>query len=705
MNIMTSGTFDEYRDDVGVYLRFFLINMIAILSGTFLLGYGIFDIFQGQALLGLTTVGAGILLLINFVFLRATRKYLLAGWVAALLIAGFFAFLLSTGGSENSGPLWIYTLPGVAFILLGAKAGTFLMLAFYAFSALVLLVPESPLLFTWYSPAFVRRFFSSLLTVQILAYLFVHMRVLSQKMTVQKNRELEAAIADARRVEKALRESEKRFRDISFSMADWIWEINREGVYTYASKSVKGILGFEPDELMGKTPFDLMDRKESKRVGKMCLKTMAEGRPIVDLENWNLAKSGQKVCLLTNGVPILDQNGEIIGYRGVDKDITDRKLMEAEFLKTQKLESVGILAGGIAHDFNNILTAILGNISLVKMGVKHDKELIRSLSESEHACQQAKNLTQQLLTFSRGGLPVKKTIVIANLIREAATLALRGSSSRCEFAIADDLKPVDVDPGQMNQVINNIVLNAGQAMPDGGVVRVRAENFPVGRGVEPAPGEGEYVRIEIQDTGTGISPEIVHKVFDPYFSTKKAGSGLGLAVAYSIVKNHQGVITVDSEKDSGTTFTIYLPVSSEPGEMEREKGGELIFGRGRVLLMDDEEAVRNVTEKIIRYLGYEIDYADDGRVAVEMYRKAREEGSPYDLVILDLTVPGGMGGKETAEKILEIDRGARLVIASGYSSDTAGFSRPAGGYYRAFLTKPYRIKEISEVLDRVVKSE
>ena len=384
----------------------------------------------------------------------------------------------------------------------------------------------------------------------------------------------------------------------------------------------------------------------------------------------------------------------------LQREIVERERMESELSRMQKLESLGLLAGGIAHDFNNLLGAIMGNVSLALLDVEPANPAHRQLAKAEQAALRAQELTRQLLTFSRGGAPVKRLIALSGVIAEAAGFSLRGSRVLHELAIPGDLWPVEADEGQMMQVFNNLLINADQAMPSGGIIRISAQNVTLGEGNDLPLSAGRYVKISITDEGTGIPPEHLAKVFDPFFTTKQKGSGLGLAASYSIIRKHEGLITVDSELGRGTTFSIYLPASQ----------GDVTFfsrvdtftkGNGRVLVMDDEEDMRNTTGDMLTRLGYTVDYAGEGVEAVAKYRQAREEGRPFDAVIMDLTVPGGMGGKEAARKLLELDPEARAIVSSGYSQDPIMSDFLSHGF-RAVVKKPYRLRELSEVVAAVI---
>ncbi len=382
-------------------------------------------------------------------------------------------------------------------------------------------------------------------------------------------------------------------------------------------------------------------------------------------------------------------------------DITEKRRIGEELAKLEKLESLGMLAGGIAHDFNNFLTAILGNVALARMHSKSPEKLLERLSEAEKACLQAQGLTQQLLTFSKGGAPIKKSESIARLVEDSCKFALRGSNVAADFSLPENLLPVEVDSGQIGQVLNNLMINAAQAMPQGGLIAVCAQNCTVsyenGLPVEP----GKYVQLQIKDQGIGIPENILPRIFDPYFTTKQRGSGLGLATAYSIIKNHGGFITAQSELGTGTTFTVYLPASEEKTEIA-EAPKDTVAGFGsRILLMDDSEAIRDFSAEVLSTLGYEVFLASDGAEAVDLYTWLRNTTRPIDAVILDLTVPGGMGGLEAIRKLRGIDRNVRAIVSSGYSTDPIMANYREYGF-RAVVAKPYTIAEFSDILSRVL---
>ncbi len=383
--------------------------------------------------------------------------------------------------------------------------------------------------------------------------------------------------------------------------------------------------------------------------------------------------------------------------------IAEKRRMEEELFRTRHLESLGILAGGIAHDFNNLLTAIMGNTSLAKMLVDPGTKVCARLAEVEKASIRARDLTQQLLTFSKGGAPIKKVTSIADVICDSARFALRGSTSRCKFDIAEDLWPVEVDEGQISQVISNIVINADQATPEGGVVAIKVENSLLHEGQIVNLRAGKYIRISLADSGSGIAEEHLSKIFTPYFTTKQKGSGLGLATSYSIITKHGGAITVDSRIGIGTTFYIHLP-ASEGNLPKKEKAEETgLTGSGRILIMDDEESVRCTAGEVLVHAGYQVTYVDDGTEAIASFSRAREAGEPFDAVILDLTIPGGMGGKEAVQKLLEIEPEAKAIVSSGYAHGPIMADFREHGF-KGMIAKPYQAEELCRVVREVISA-
>ncbi len=388
-------------------------------------------------------------------------------------------------------------------------------------------------------------------------------------------------------------------------------------------------------------------------------------------------------------------------------DITDLKVaekekdkFEAQVQQAQKLEAIGTLAGGIAHDFNNMLSVITGNISYALSSLNKDGELYNVLSEAQKGVKQAQTLTQQLLTFSKGGEPVKKIADINQLIKETTQFVISGANVRCEFDLSNSLSNVEVDTGQINQVISNLVINANQSMPDGGIIYIKTENIKIeGEKSIPLP-DGQYIKITVEDQGIGISKNHIEKIFDPFFTTKQKGNGLGLSTVYSIIKKHNGHISAYSEIEKGTSFHIYIPASQK--ELKRNENNLEVShqGQGKILIMDDQEPILTMVELMLNQMGYETSSAIDGSQAVEIYKDALSTEKPFDLVVLDLTVPGGMGGLKTIIELLKIDPNVNAIVSSGYSNNPIMANYEDYGFC-GVVPKPYTMSHLSEVLNQI----
>ena len=384
------------------------------------------------------------------------------------------------------------------------------------------------------------------------------------------------------------------------------------------------------------------------------------------------------------------------------REISERKRAEDELIKAQKLESLGVFAGGIAHDFNNILTSILANLSFARMQLSPSHTISKRLEECEKATVRASELTRQLLTFARGGEPVKKLLDPAPLVREAASFVLRGSTVRSIVDLPADLWCLEADAGQLSQSLHNLLINAAQAMPDGGEVTVRGGNESLDTDNTHRLPAGDYIRITVEDHGCGIPRENLARIFDPYFTTKSQGSGLGLASVYSIVKRHGGTVGISSTLGVGSSFDIHLPAlpGKRPEGVAVKVTAELPGG-GRILIMDDEDFIRAIATEILQYKGYEVASCADGREAVDLYRSARQGNVPYAAVILDLTIPGGMGGKEAAVLILELDPEAVLIVSSGYSNDPIIANYQNFGFSGS-ISKPFDADTLARELERLI---
>ena len=398
-------------------------------------------------------------------------------------------------------------------------------------------------------------------------------------------------------------------------------------------------------------------------------------------------------------------------------DANVQSLEESDCLDTagrleedSKLESIAALSGGIAHDYNNLLTAIIGNITLAQTYLDKDDKPHMLLDHALVASKTAKNLTQKLITFSKGGSLNKEIAAIDRLVISAADFTLSGSNIECIYHFQPDLWMVDVDQSQIGQAIHNVVMNAREAMPQGGIIEVTVENVVL-TDEAPTLGQGNYVRISIADQGNGIPEKEFGNIFAPYYSTKKMGNekgmGLGLSICHSIIKKHDGDVAVESQMGVGTIFHLYLPAAdAESIEKKQEvetTGQGLIFGEGKILVMDDEDIIRKLAGEILSYLGYEVEFARDGAEAVDLYKASMKSGKPFDAVILDLTVRGGMGGKDAIQRLIAVDSTVKGIVSSGYSDDPGMTDFREYGF-SGVVAKPYTVEELGETLSRVLNN-
>jgi two-component system cell cycle sensor histidine kinase/response regulator CckA len=543
------------------------------------------------------------------------------------------------------------------------------------------------------------------------------------------------------RSEDALKKSKELLEKTFASLHDAIFIVDAQTEKIIdCNPTATKIFGYKREEILDmKIGFLYISENENKKFNDH-LKYAIEKKGFLFIQDISMKRKDETIFPAEySTLPLEDDKGEVIGWVNVVRDITDQNKMKEELIRAEKLESMGILAGGIAHDFNNLMVGILGNISLIKSFIVQQNEAYGIVEDIEKAAFRTRDLTRQLLTFSKGGYPVKKIASITEITKESARFALSGSKVKCQFSIPDDISAVNVDEGQIGQVINNIIINAIQAMPEGGMIEIEFKNITIDknnvmrctgcsitwtedrlycarqescsvlcrivsqaeRGV--SLGEGEYVRISIKDHGIGIAKQYLPKIFDPYFTTKQDGSGLGLATAYSIVKRHGGHIDVESELGVGTTFHIYLPATIEKFTLGMMQEKIPLSGKGNILVMDDKEVVRNAAKRMLSSIGYDVVLARDGSEAIAMYKKALQSGEPFDAVILDLTVPGGMGGKETVKKVLEIDPNAKVIVSSGYSNDPMMSEFKKYGFV-GLLEKPYRMQELRDTLLKAIET-
>ncbi len=516
-------------------------------------------------------------------------------------------------------------------------------------------------------------------------------------------------IDQRKRTELDLIDERERLKVTLRSIGDGVITSDTEGHIVLLNRVAEQLTGWTQNEAVGR-PVEEVFQIINERTGKPCenpVRKVLKLGCIIGLANHTalIARDGTKRSIADSGAPIRDRNSTIIGTVLVFRDVTDELAMERELLKTRKLESVGILAGGIAHDFNNILMALTGNISLAMRYIKPENRASSLLARAEKAAGRAANLTRQLLTFSKGGDPIKEISSLQSIIRESADFVILGSNAACTYHLAADLWPVSIDQGQIGQVIQNLVINARQAMPEGGTIDISAENIrDITRETHLSIPSGSYVKICVTDCGTGITEQHLEKIFDPYYTTKEHGTGLGLAVCYSIINKHNGIINAASTPGKGTSFTIYLPAS--PGAEVEQQAQESIAvrGHGTILIMDDDKMVREITLKMLTYLGYKGVGTENGEEAVAAYKQIMTDNGPVQAAILDLTISGGLGGRKTAEQILAMDPPARLLVASGYSNDPVMADHAKYGF-KAMLSKPFSIKELAAALSAVIAAD
>lgn len=511
-------------------------------------------------------------------------------------------------------------------------------------------------------------------------------------------------ITERKETELALAAEKERLAVTLRSLGEGVITTDKVGRVVLMNQEAERLTGWTQQEAQGREVQEVLRLyHEETREPVRWIEKEGVGEGVLPHEDEALliTRDGAERPVAWRRTAIRDQKSVVIGSVVVFQDIGMRRRAEQELLRAEKLQSIGILAGGIAHDFNNLLTVILGNISLARMQAEADEELRRCLTEAEGAITEAIGLTKQLLAFAKGGAPIRKPVDVKELLTNAVQFVCRGSAVRWTVEVGDQVWPVIADAGQLSQVIHNLVINALQAMERGGQVRVGAENAVIESGEVRALQPGRYVRIWVSDTGVGIPREHLTKIFDPYFSTKPQGSGLGLAVSYSIIKSHHGHIEVESEVGKGSTFSVYLPAAAEPVERER-RVEKVLPGGGHVLLVDDEEDILATTGTMLRRLGYSVEAVRDGEEAVRLYCRARSEGMKFDVVILDLTIPGGLGGVEIVRRLREVDPCVVAIASSGYSNDPVMAEYERYGF-RGVLTKPYTLHRLSVAVQEALK--
>ena len=500
-------------------------------------------------------------------------------------------------------------------------------------------------------------------------------------------------------------EAEKELLAVTLnSIGDGVIATDLKGQVTLINGIAEELTGWSKEKAFTK-PLSEVFNIINEKTGIVCEnpveKVLKTGR-IIGLANHTalISKDGSEKSIADSAAPIRNKNNEIVGTVLVFRDVTLENLVSAELSKTKRLESVGLLAGGIAHDFNNFLTGIMGNINLALSKIDGEHDAYALLESAESASKRASKLTQQLLTFSKGGEPVVEVTSIYNLVSESANFTLSGSGIACRINQGVDLWAAVIDPGQIDQVLQNILLNARQAMPEGGTITILCENFiKTSNKQNSLPiSAGDYMRIIISDEGVGIPPNLLEKIFDPYFTTKQEGSGLGMAITQAIIFKHGGFIECASISGQGTVFTVYLPAVRAAATKKISSVIEQT-GSGRVLVMDDEEMIGILVENMLASCGYTAVSVGNGEQALALYKEAMDSSHAFDVVIMDLTIPGGLGGKETIDQLLALDPNATAVVSSGYSNDPVMANYNDYGF-KGCLTKPF-LK--NDLVDLIVK--
>ncbi len=508
-------------------------------------------------------------------------------------------------------------------------------------------------------------------------------------------------ITNRKIMEEALAAEKERLVVTLRSIGDGVITTDQEGKVFMINEVAEKLTGWKQAEAYGKH-FSKVFNVETmgQEVGRKFSNSLTFDTTQINQETILISKNDARLYIEGTVAPIRKPNNAIIGNVIVFRDISERRRIQEDLERVRRLDSLAILAGGIAHDFNNFLTAILGNLSIARLYFRTGKDPQDKLQKAELASLNARELTRQLLIFSKGGAPIKKTTAIQDLLRDFTQFALSGSKVKASFDIEKDLQPVDIDEGQFNQVINNIVINAVQAMPHGGTLTVQASNITLLETTSLPIPKGRYVKISIKDQGQGIPEAILHKIFDPYFTTKPNGTGLGLATTYSIIKNHDGYITVDSEVSKGTTFHIFLPASRKNIEKNQDSDDTTFKSKGKIIIMDDERMILEVAGSMLKEMGFEPIYARDGKEAIDKYLQYSNENVDIKAVIMDLTVPGGMGGKEAIMKLRDIAPNIKAIVSSGYSTDPVMSDYRKYGF-DAMVSKPYVFNELNLALREV----
>lgn len=512
-------------------------------------------------------------------------------------------------------------------------------------------------------------------------------------------------ITDRVRAEEEITREKDQLTVTLQAINEGVISLNKEWTVVLANDMAEKILGIRRNTLVGQNICDIIFSEEEKKhmVSYHHMNTGQRLYPYQGSVCKQMYIDGSRRFVEIYQMPVYTGMNRLTAIVLILKDITERLNMENELLRRQKLESLSILTGGIAHDFNNILTAAMSNVAMAHIQMEKNGLSSEYLANAEQALQQARALVRQLSTFAKGGSPVKETTSLKELLEKIIQFTLSGARVSRNIIIAEDLDLVDIDTTQFGQVIHNLLLNAIQAMPEGGTLNLEGRNRQITEKDTLTLSPGRYVQVSITDTGVGIPEEYQKKIFDPFFTTKKEGSGIGLATAYSIIKRHNGYITVESEEKRGTTFTVFIPSSSSALTAKDQPQVRPFPERhtGRILIMDDDEMILKSTGSLLRTMGFEVDTVSDGEEALEISRRMRDMGKRYDCILMDLVIPGGMGGLDTITPMREIDPEVCIVVSSGYSQEEV-LSNYRDYGFDGVIPKPYKIDELSSELNKIL---
>jgi PAS domain S-box-containing protein len=520
---------------------------------------------------------------------------------------------------------------------------------------------------------------------------------------MQRTAELYGEVYKRKEIEDGLIESKERYKKLSQqfnalldAIPDNIILVSPDLKVVWGNKAAAVSVGAQPEDLVGRQCYELWFNRDSMCENCYAMRSFNSGGEEVEE-----VKPQDGKIYDTRAYPIKDKSGEVTNVIVVAKDVTEKRRIEDELLRAGKLDSIGVLAGGIAHDFNNMLAAISLKIAHAKLLVNSDEKVFTKLTETEEALSVAKTLPQQLLAFSKGAMSLRKIIPIQKILQTSVNMALSGSGCKCELLLPDDLWSIEADEGQIIQAFNNIFINADHAMPNGGIIRVSAENITAIKEAYPFLTAQEYVKISVADEGAGIAAKHIEKIFEPFFSTKAKGSGLGLAIVHSIIKKHNGHVSVESKIGSGTTFHIYLPSCKEDKNIETIDDNIALKCSYKVLVMEDEDNIREELCSLLKRRGYIAEEAKDGSEMLEAYKNAMHSSQPFDAVIMDMVIRGGMGGMAAIKALIELDPHAKAIVASGYFSEQIIDDFKKFGFKGA-ISKPYNIEDLQRLLNSAI---